>query len=128
MVNDEHFQLLADRLAGEVVAGQLRPNTLTRYGESRSGGALATAAAVAGAVIAACGVYRRVVSHTDLLWTERLFAQSVAVVAAGHPPDQRLDEVEGAFAPLREARDDGQPAGVIAELLPAYLGAWQRAR
>jgi hypothetical protein len=51
----------------------------------------------------------------------------VAFVAAGRPSDQRLDEVQTAFAPLREARDDGQPTGVLMGLLPAYLAAWRRA-
>jgi len=51
----------------------------------------------------------------------------VAFVAAGRPPDQRLDEVEAAFAPLRAATDDGQTGQVIAELLPPYLDAWRRA-
>jgi len=166
VVNDEHVQALADRLAREVLAAQMRPNTLSRYGETRNG-ALAMAATLAGAAIACVGVYRRV-THTDLFGAERLYAQTVdvdrdrahadvyyvdqrlrllalatdddpeelirsaahvlvAFVAAGRPPDQRLDQVEGAFAPLREARDDGQPTGVIAELLPAYLGAWRRA-
>jgi hypothetical protein len=130
-------------------------------------GALASAAVLAGTAIAEVGVYRRV-THSDVIGTERLYAQTVGVdrdrahadvyyvdkrlrllalaidddldelvrsaapvlvafVAAGRPPDQRLDEVEGAFAPLREAHDDGQPTGVILELLPAYLGAWRRA-
>src|SRR5262245_18330818 len=51
----------------------------------------------------------------------------VAFVAAGRPPDQRLDEVEAAFAPLRAATDDRQSGQVIAALLPPYLDAWRRA-
>jgi hypothetical protein len=166
VVHDEHVQALADRLAREVLAARLRPNSLTRYGETRDG-VVATTAFLAGTLVATVGVYRRV-THTDLFGTERLYAQTidmdrdrahadvyyvdqrlrllalatdddpeelirsaahvlVAFVAAGRPPDQRLDEVEGAFAPLREARDDGQPTGMIAELLPAYLSAWRRA-
>ena len=167
MVNDEQVQVLADRIASEVLAAQLRPNNLTRYGESRSG-ALATAAVLAGTAIAAGGVYRRMVSHTDLLGTERLYAQTVAVdrdrahadvhyvdqrlrllalatdddpeelirgaarplvafVATGRPPDQRLEEVEHAYAPLREATDDGQPTGGDRGSAACLLGAWRRA-
>jgi hypothetical protein len=48
-------------------------------------------------------------------------------VAAGRPTDQRLDDVEAAFAPLREASDDRQPTRVVEELLPAYLAAWRNA-
>jgi hypothetical protein len=51
----------------------------------------------------------------------------VLFVTAGRPSDQRLDEVETALTPLREARDDGQPTGVLVGLLPAYLAAWRRA-
>ncbi len=46
----------------------------------------------------------------------------VAFVAAGRPVHQRLDDVEQAYAPLREAADDRQP---VAELLGPYLGAWR---
>jgi hypothetical protein len=51
----------------------------------------------------------------------------VTFVAAGRPTDQRLDDVEAAFAPLREASDDRQPTRVVEELLPAYLAAWRNA-
>ena len=166
MVDDEHVQVLADRIASEALAAHPRPNALIRYGERR-GGLLGAAVAFPGAMIESWGVYRRVVS-TDVVKTERLYAQTVAVdrdrahadvhyvdqrlrllalatesdlgrlvrdaarvlvafVAAGRPSDQRLVEVETAFAPLREARDDGQPTGVLFGLLPAYLAAWRRA-
>lgn len=166
MVNDEQVQLLADGLRDYVLAVQLRPNGLTRYGEDRSG-ALATAAVLAGIVIGAGGFYRRMVRHTDPLGTERLYAQTagvdldraradvdyidqrlrllalvidddpeelvrgaahalVAFVTAGRPGDQRLDEVEHAYAPLGEATDDRQRWGELAELQADYLGAWRR--
>lgn len=78
LVDDEQLQALADRLANEVLATQLRPNALTRYGKDRHG-AFATAVVIAGTVAAAGGVLRRMVSQTDLLATERLYAQTVAV-------------------------------------------------
>lgn len=165
MVNDEQVQMLGYRIASDVLAAQLRPNMLTRYGDSRSG-VLATIAVIAGTVAATVGLYRRAVGHGDLLETERLYAHTVAVdrdrahadvyyvhqrlrllalaidddpeelvhraahvlvafVAAGRPLDQRLDGVEAAYAPLREASDDRQPAAVLAELLPAYLASWR---
>jgi hypothetical protein len=154
--------MLADRLATDVLAAQLRPNSLTRYGETRSG-AFATAAVFVGMLVAGGGVMRRLSSNTDPLAAERLYAQTlgvdrdrahadvhyvdrrlrlldvatdddpeelirgaaqvlVAFVAAGRPVDQRLDEVEQAFAPLREAADDRQP---VAQLRGAYLDAWR---
>jgi hypothetical protein len=51
----------------------------------------------------------------------------VAFVTAGRPPILRLDEVEEAYAPLREASDDHQAAETVAGLSPAYLDAWRRA-
>jgi hypothetical protein len=170
VVDDEQLKALADRLASEVLATQLRPNALIRYGEARRG-ALATAAVLAGTVAAVGGVFRRgvvMVSQTDVLGTERLYAQTVAVdrdrahadvhyvdqrlrllaiaadddpdelvrgaahalvafVTAGRPPGQRLNGVEHAYTPLREAYDDRQPTERFARLLPAYLDAWRRA-
>ncbi len=166
MVDDEYVQVLADQIASDALAAHPPCNALIRYGE-RKGGLLGAAVAFPGAMIESWAVYRRVVS-TDVVKTERLYAQTVAVdrdrahadvyyvdqrlrllalatddgfetlvrdaarvlvafVAAGRPPDQRLDEVETTFAPLREARDDGQPTRVLLGLLPAYLAAWRRA-
>jgi hypothetical protein len=51
----------------------------------------------------------------------------VAFVAAGRPPGQRLDEVEHAYTPLREATDGQQPTETVVGLLAAYLDAWLRA-
>lgn len=163
VVDDAQLQVLADRLGTDVLAGQLRPNRLTRYGEPRSG-AFATAAVFVGELVAGVGAIRRLASNTDPLAVERLYAKTlgvdrdranadvhyvdrrlrllevaadddpeqlirgaaqvlVAFVAAGRPVDQRLDEVERAFAPLREAADDSQP---VAELVGPYLDAWRR--
>ena len=51
----------------------------------------------------------------------------VAFVAAGRPAEQCLDEVEHAYAPLREATADEHPTGTTTGLLAAYLDAWRRA-
>jgi hypothetical protein len=51
----------------------------------------------------------------------------VAFVAAGWPPGQRLDEVEHAYTPLREATDGQQPTETVVCLLAACLDAWRRA-
>jgi hypothetical protein len=167
VVDDEQLQMLADRLASDVLAAQVRSNALMRFGEDRRG-ALATAAVLAGAFAAQVALFRRVVRQTDWLGAERLYAQTVAVdrdrahadvhyvdqrlrclaigtdddseqlvrgaahllvafVMAGRPAGQRLSEVEHAYIPLREARDDQQPTGRIADLLPAYVDAWRRA-
>ena len=48
----------------------------------------------------------------------------VAFVAAGRQSEQRLDDVEAVYGPLREAFDDRRPE-VVEELLPAYLAAWR---
>jgi hypothetical protein len=167
VVDDEQLQVLADRLASDVLAAQVRPNALMRYGEDRRG-ALATAAELAGEFAALVALVRRVVRQTDPLGAERLYAETVAVdrdqahadvhyvdqrlrclaigtdddaeqlvrgaahvlvafVMAGRPAGQRLREVEQAYIPLREARDDREPTGRIADLLPAYMDAWRRA-
>ena len=75
MVDDAQIQVLADRLASDVPAGQLRPNWLWRYGDARSG-ALATAAVFAGVLVAGGGVIRRLASNTDPLAAGRLYAQT----------------------------------------------------
>jgi hypothetical protein len=162
VVDDAQLQVLAEQLATDVLAGQLRPNRLTRYGETRSS-ALANVAVFAGTPVAAGRVCRRIFSNTDPLGAERFYAKTVTVdrsrahadvhyvdqrlrllavatdddpeelirgaayaldsfVAAGRPVDQCVDEVEHAYAPLREAADDRQP---VAELLGAYLDAWR---
>ncbi len=51
----------------------------------------------------------------------------VTFVTAGRPADQRFDEVEHAYAPLREATDDEHAIGTIMDLQVAYLDAWRRA-
>jgi hypothetical protein len=51
----------------------------------------------------------------------------VAFVTTGRPFILRLDEVEQACAPLREATEDQQAGETVAGLLPAYLDAWHRA-
>jgi hypothetical protein len=167
VVEERHLQALADRIAGDVLALQLRSNKLTRYGEGHSG-AVASAALMAGGIVATCGVLRRMTGHPDVLRAERLYALSVGVdrdrahadvhyvsqrlqllamplaveqdldelvraaapvlvafVAAGRPSEQRLDEVEAVYAPLREALDD--PRLEAGELLRAYLAAWRHA-
>ncbi len=50
-----------------------------------------------------------------------------AFVAAGRPAEQCLDEVEHAYAPLREATADEHPTGTTTGLLAAYLDAWRHA-
>lgn len=167
MVQDEQLQVVAERIASDMIAIQPRANDLMRWGDSRSG-ALAMAAVMTGTLFATVGVYRRVTRHSDVVGVERLYARTVGVdrdradadvsyvnqrlqqlavalamdddldelvtgaagvlvayVAAGRPAEQRLDEVEAVFGPLREASDD--KAGVVAELLPEYLAAWRRA-
>jgi hypothetical protein len=164
VVEERHLQALADRIAGEVRALQMRSNKLIRYGMGRSG-PVAAAALIAGGIAATGGVMRRFGSHSDPHRVERLYALAVAVdrdrahadvyyvtqrlqllampleddldglvrgaapvlvafVAAGRQSDQRLDEVEAVYGPLREAVDDSRPE-VAAELLPAYLAAWR---
>jgi hypothetical protein len=59
----------------------------------------------------------------------------VAFVAAGRPADQRLDEVEQAYAKLRDANDarlhgpndDEISSEATTELMLAYQDAWRRA-
>jgi hypothetical protein len=162
-MEERHLQALADRIAGEVLALQMRSNKLVRYGEGRSG-PVAAAALIAGGIVATGGVMRRMGSHPDPHRVERLYALTVAVdrdrahadvyyvtqrlqllaiplemddglvrgaapvlvafVAAGRQSEQRLEEVEAVYGPLREAVDDRRP-GVMEELLPAYLAAWR---
>jgi len=78
VVEARHLGALADRIAGEVLAWQLRPNKLLRYGEGRSG-PVAAAALITGGIVATGGVMRRIGSHPDPHKVERLYALAVAV-------------------------------------------------
>jgi hypothetical protein len=76
-MEDRHLQALADRIAGEVLALQMRSNKLVRYG--RVGAPVAAAALIAGGIVATGGVMRRMGSHPDPHRVERLYALTVAV-------------------------------------------------
>lgn len=77
MVQEQHLQVVADRMAGDVLAIQLRSNDLIRWGNSRSG-ALAMAAVMTGSLIAAVGVYRRMTRHDKADEVAELLADHLA--------------------------------------------------